>query len=62
MATNEPLQVEVSKTLQHILKNVAKKEVEMKNILNKALGIFLYFYFYSSITPPETYLFILYEM
>jgi hypothetical protein len=39
MATNEPLHLEVSKTLQHILKNVAKKEVEMKNISNKALEV-----------------------
>jgi hypothetical protein len=41
MAANEPLQVEVSRTLQHILKNVAKKEVEMKNIVTKALGMII---------------------
>lgn len=52
MATPEPLLTEVSKTLNHMIKNVAKKEVEMKAIIQKALGTspFIIFIVITSLT------------
>jgi hypothetical protein len=38
-ATPEPLNSEVSKTLHKIIKNAAKKDVDIKNTAQKSLGM-----------------------